>query len=76
MNDLPPPLTLRHVTIAVGRAIVVLVIWLALFLATFLGYLTVPVALIAGFLIVWGLADVRRLRWLWRTGRGSRRGGE
>jgi predicted DNA repair protein MutK len=44
--------------IIVGRVVVVLLIWLALFLAMFLGYFTVPILLVGVMTLVYGLSDI------------------
>lgn len=64
-----PPLGWRQVALAVFRAIMVAGIWLFLFLLTFLGYLTIPVALIGAFLVVHAVTAGLPLRWLrrWRA---------
>ena len=61
-----PPLGWRQVALAVVRATAVATVWLGLFLLTFLGYLTIPVALIGAFLVVHALTAGLPLRWLRR----------
>ncbi len=63
---------LREWSMALLRVGLTLAIWLALFLLTFIGYLTLPIALVAAFLVVYGLADQRRLRRLRRRLGASR----
>jgi len=42
----------------IGRVIVILLVWLGVFLAMFLGYFTVPVILIGGMAIIYAIADL------------------
>jgi predicted DNA repair protein MutK len=44
--------------IILARVFVILVVWLALFLAMFLGYFTVPILLVGGVMLVYGLFDI------------------
>lgn len=53
------PLELIVVLVRVG---VVLVVWLAVFLFAFLGYLTLPAVVLLAFLVVYGALDVYRVR--------------
>ncbi len=39
------------------RVGLILVIWLGIFLALFLGYFTVPIAVVAGFSVIYALTD-------------------
>ncbi|MBI4213344.1 MAG: hypothetical protein HY534_03465 [Chloroflexi bacterium] len=56
----------RQVAAAIVRASVVAGVWLFLFLLTFLGYLTIPVALVGAFLLVHAMTAGGPLRWLRR----------
>lgn len=60
------PLGWRQVALAIARSSVVATVWLGLFLLTFLGYLTIPVALIGAYLVVHALTAGLPLRWLRR----------
>lgn len=53
------PLELIVVLVRVG---VVLVVWLAVFLFAFLGYLTLPAVVLLAFLVGYGALDVYRVR--------------
>lgn len=52
--------------LATSRACLIATVWLLLFLATFLGYLTIPVLLIGVFFGLHLLLDGRPLRWVKR----------
>lgn len=41
-----------------GRVIIILLVWLGVFLAMFLGYFTVPVILIGAMAIIYALVDL------------------
>jgi uncharacterized YccA/Bax inhibitor family protein len=49
------PLLLVLVLARVG---LILVIWLAIFLAMFLGYFTVPILMVGGLAVIYSLADL------------------
>lgn len=49
------PLLLVLILARVG---VILVVWLAIFLAMFLGYFTVPILLVGGLAVIYSLADL------------------
>ena len=46
------------------RVVAVILVWLLLFLAVFLGYLTIPLVILTTFLAVYATLDLRR--WLRR----------
>lgn len=56
------PEVLLQTGLVLVRVSLVTAVWLAVFLLTFLGYLTVPAFLLAGFLLVWGSFRVLRRR--------------
>ena len=72
---LGPLMGWRAVSGAILRAVFITVVWLVLFLATFLGYLTIPVALLVAFFVVQlatGFRPLQRLRrWLSSWGRSQ-----
>jgi len=41
-----------------ARVSLILVIWLAIFLAMFLGYFTVPILMVGGLAVIYSLADL------------------
>jgi hypothetical protein len=55
-------------TLVLIRVTVIIAVWLAVFVITFTGYLTIPALLLAGFLILWGITT-----WLqsWRRRRAD-----
>lgn len=42
----------------IGRVVIILLVWLGVFLAMFLGYFTVPVILIGAMAIIYALVDL------------------
>jgi protein-S-isoprenylcysteine O-methyltransferase Ste14 len=42
----------------IGRVIIILLVWLGVFLAMFLGYFTVPIILIGALAVIYALADL------------------
>jgi hypothetical protein len=55
MPKRPDPLLLVLILARVGF---VLVVWLAIFLAMFLGYFTVPILMVGGLAVIYSLADL------------------
>ncbi len=43
------------------RVALVIVVWLALFLIVFLGYLTIPIVIVSLFLVAYTMIDLRRV---------------
>ncbi len=43
------------------RVAVVIVVWLALFLTVFLGYLTIPIVIVSLFVVAYAMIDLRQV---------------
>lgn len=60
------------IAVMLGVVLMFVGLWLVLFMATFVGYLTIPFVLLFAFLVLWAFGEKAFKRWRRKSARESR----